>query len=198
MLPNGFKPVVPAAGRQADLTPVRLGVDKRQIMSISFSLPMAEEMGLIDTSDPIAVKAKLTVGVNETQIFLAPVGVEHAGWEAEITKGQTPRVQVQIPLPAMFNVVAEPFRQTSITGLYDFEGEGILIQAESLLFKTETKAQAETQAQAQAQEQAQAQAETQDANQEGQDQQHDGSHGEQDAQQDYDPHGEHEEGPQVF
>lgn len=130
-LPSGFTPVVPTADGRADTTPIKLGIDKRQIVTISFNMLMASRLGLIEQArtpeaEPEVTK-KLMAGVKDSEVCLAPVPLDAAGWGLTVTKGQNPRVQVQIPLPALFNVVAEPFRQQSMTGWYEVTADGAVV-----------------------------------------------------------------------
>ena len=138
MIPEGFAPVEPAAVGRGDHIPVKIGVDKRQIVTVSFNMATAGQLGLIageSGAEPTITK-KLACGVNQAakSFGLFPVGTDQAGWEVTLTKGQTQRAQVQIPVPALFNVVAEPFRQEAATGHYRFEHGGVVIDAHEFLF----------------------------------------------------------------
>lgn len=138
MIPAGFAPVEPAAVGRGDHIPVKIGVDKRQIVTVSFNMATASQLGLIagePGAEPTITK-KLACGVNQAakSFGLFPVALEQAGWEVTLTKGQTQRAQVQIPVPALFNVVVEPFRQEAATGHFRFEHGGVVIDAQEFLF----------------------------------------------------------------
>ena len=138
MIPEGFAPVEPAAVGRGDHIPVKIGVDKRQIVTVSFNLATAGQLGLIagePGAEPTVTK-KLACGVNQAakSFGLFPVSTDQAGWDVTLTKGQAQRAQVQIPVPALFNVVAEPFRQEAATGHYRFEHGGVVIDAQEFLF----------------------------------------------------------------
>lgn len=162
MIPAGFTPVEPAAVGRGDHIPVKIGVDKRQIVTVSFNVATAAKLGLIDSSaaEP-TVTRKLACGVNQQgrSFGLFPVPTEQAGWDVTLTKGIAQRAQVQIPLPALFNVVAEPFRQEAATGHYSFAQGGIVIEAEAFFFaerQPEAEPEAEAEQRAEVEQQAEA------------------------------------------
>ena len=139
-IPEGFKPVEPASAGRSDHIPVRIGVDKKQVVSVSFNMATAEKLGLIaiartPDSEPFVAK-KLACGVSpEKKTFgLFPVALDKAGWDVSLTKGQAQRAQVQIPLPALFNMVVDPFRQESATGHFSFEHGGVVISVSEFFF----------------------------------------------------------------
>lgn len=115
MFPQGFKPVTPA-GRN-DHIPVRLGVDKRQIMTVSFSPKMSAALALDGK--------KFAFAVAEHKVAMVAVAADQAGWDVTATKSG--RSEVKIPVPALFNVVSPVFRQESITGNWDDIEGGIVI-----------------------------------------------------------------------
>lgn len=152
MIPAGFKTITPTAAPRADHIAVKMGVDAKQIITFSFNLLTADLLGLVSqarTPDagPEPVK-KLAVGIDGNNVGLFPVPMNEAGFDIKVTKGQTPRAQVQIPLPALFNKVVEPFRQEGVpSDAYRFEHGGVIVDA-GLMLGLEPK-QAEEQQQVQ-------------------------------------------------
>lgn len=123
MFPQGFTPVTPA-GRN-DHIPVKLGVDKRQIMTVSFSPSKTAALALEGK--------KFAFAVAEHKVAMVAVAPDQAGWDIGITKSG--RAEVKIPVPALFNVVSPVFRQESVTGAWDDIDGGIVIDLHGVVIE---------------------------------------------------------------
>ena len=128
MLPKGFNAVSPVSVGRGEHIVLRVSVDKKQVAAFSVNAATAAEIGIEEGS-------KVTIAVNSetNEVGIFPVNADVAGWPVVASLGESKRFIVKVPMPALFNLVVQPFRSMAMTGLVRVQDGGLIVDFSGII-----------------------------------------------------------------